>query len=948
MASDISRFGRVRVQYTNLSYSGPSRTGGYFGAVGGDADTPMLYDIMALQLMFGANMNTRTGDTVYGFNSNAGSRIYDFTQNVEPGLCIWDSGGNDTLDVSLFTQNQNISLVGGAFSDVGGLSHNVSIALGAIVENAVGGRGNDAITGNDAANALRGGDGNDAISGGLGDDTLNGGRGNDVVEGGKGNDILLGDGGLLVPDSAIYGLTLNSGGTGQSIRKTGMSGLPQTGMTIEFDVRFAANPGYQWFVAAPGLSMMFDPTNTGAPGLWVLLNNSWTYSQITVSQLGDGNSHRISFAWDSATGAYAHYLDGALVKGGTGFQTGVNLNPTGAGSVTFNPVGGAIGDIRLYSRALSAGEILATAPTALADPVHAGGLIFNWQVGANGVLTDAHGGAAPTVAAGTGIAPAVTTLVAVTSFNDTLNGGDGNDRLDGGVGNDLLFGGAGDDIMYVDSAGDAVMENAAEGVDTVYACVDFTLPQNVEVLNLTGTAIRGAGNSGEYWIYGNANNNSLDARSGAGHLFGGAGNDIYYIDSASDGMAENSGEGTDTVYASIDFVLPQNVEVLNLKGAAIRGVGNSGEYWIYGNANNNSLDARGGAGHLFGGAGNDVYFIDSAGDGLAEDADQGTDTVYAYFDFTLPQNVEVLNLKGSAIRGWGNSGEYWIYGNANNNTLDARSGSGHLFGSVGDDIYFVDSIGDSLTENAGEGTDTVYASLDFVLPQNVEVLNLGGSAVRGVGNSGEYWIYDNANNNIIDARGGTGHLFGGAGDDTYLVDGASDQVAEGSSGGNDTIYASATYGLNEGSEIETLSASGTSAVDLTGNSYGNTLIGNGAANILDGRGGPDTLWGLGGSDTFLLTSPGNGYDTIGDFVSGADRIAIGQSAFGLSGIGSLATAGVNFVLGTVASGGAASLVYDQTSGSLWFDADGAGVGQAIRIAALSGNPNATYNDFHVV
>ncbi|MDC7784345.1 M10 family metallopeptidase C-terminal domain-containing protein [Rhodoplanes sp. TEM] len=151
-------------QYTVMSYFDESYTTGSYGSY---PDGLMLYDIYALQQIYGANMSTRTGATVYGFNSTAGG-IYDFTSNTSPALCIWDAGGIDTLDLSGYASTQSISLVAGTFCSVGGLTGNLSIAYGCTIENAVGGSGNDTITGNSANNILRGGGGTDTIDGGAG------------------------------------------------------------------------------------------------------------------------------------------------------------------------------------------------------------------------------------------------------------------------------------------------------------------------------------------------------------------------------------------------------------------------------------------------------------------------------------------------------------------------------------------------------------------------------------------------------------------------------------------------------------------------------------------------------------------------------------------------------------------------------------------------------------
>ena len=134
---------------------------------------PMMDDIAAAQRLYGANTNTRNTDTTYGFNSNTNRDALSLkTANDNPVFCVWDGGGNDTLDFSGFSQDQKINLNAESFSDVGALKGNVSIAKGVTLENAVGGTGNDALIGNHVANRLTGGGGADSLQGGGGADTF--------------------------------------------------------------------------------------------------------------------------------------------------------------------------------------------------------------------------------------------------------------------------------------------------------------------------------------------------------------------------------------------------------------------------------------------------------------------------------------------------------------------------------------------------------------------------------------------------------------------------------------------------------------------------------------------------------------------------------------------------------------------------------------------------------
>jgi serralysin len=193
---DHADFAQDTRQYSVMSYWDAAKNGA--DHIQGDtqfvASTPLLYDILSLQQLYGANMGTRTGDTVYGFNSNTGQTPFNFAFNPGPVIAIWDAGGNDTIDLSGYATASRIDLNQGAYSDAGGMTGNVAIAFGALIENAVGGSGADVVIGNAAANRIylqaggddeaRGGGGNDGVYFGrayTSADTVFGGDGIDSV-----------------------------------------------------------------------------------------------------------------------------------------------------------------------------------------------------------------------------------------------------------------------------------------------------------------------------------------------------------------------------------------------------------------------------------------------------------------------------------------------------------------------------------------------------------------------------------------------------------------------------------------------------------------------------------------------------------------------------------------------------------------------------------------------
>jgi Ca2+-binding RTX toxin-like protein len=355
---------------------------------------------------------------------------------------------------------------------------------------------------------------------------------------------------------------------------------------------------------------------------------------------------------------------------------------------------------------------------------------------------------------------------------DMLTGGGDANTLDGGAGADAMAGGAGNDTYVVDHAGDMAIENAGEGTDTVLASAHFALSANVENLTLTGSAdLQGYGNGDANTITGNAGNNLLDGRGGADVMLGGTGNDVYLVDNGSDQVVENPGEGNDAVFSTAHLVLSANVETLVLQGSAdLQGYGNSLTNALYGNTGGNLLDGRGGADVMFGGAGNDLYFVDDAGDVVIENPGEGNDAVFSTAHLVLSANVETLVLQGSAdLQGYGNSLTNVLYGNAGGNLLDGRGGADVMLGGAGNDLYFVDDAGDMVAENASEGSDAVFATVDYTLAANVEALVLQGSDnPSGTGNALANNIYGNSGGNTLDGGAAADLLTGNAGNDTFL------------------------------------------------------------------------------------------------------------------------------------------------------------------------------------
>jgi Ca2+-binding RTX toxin-like protein len=214
----------------------------------------------------------------------------------------------------------------------------------------------------------------------------------------------------------------------------------------------------------------------------------------------------------------------------------------------------------------------------------------------------------------------------------------------------------------------------------------------------------------------------LDGKAGADAMVGFGGNDIYYIDNALDAVNEGAADGAlDWIFASVSYTLGAGVYVERLVTAdvgatsAINLTGNALANVIYGNAGANVLDGKAGAHLLAGQAGNDWYYVDNAGDVVAELAGGGAnDRVFAGVSYTLGAGVQVEmlttsdNLATTAINLTGNELANAIYGNAGANLLDGKGGPDTLTGMGGADTF-------RFSTAIGAGTGNVDYISDFTV-----------------------------------------------------------------------------------------------------------------------------------------------------------------------------------------------------------------------------------------
>ena len=738
------------------------------------------------------------------------------------------------------------------------------------------GEGDDAVVDDGGDDIVDAGAGNDLINTGIGNDVVLAGAGDDIVFAGDGNDVVFGDDAAGNGDDLIMlqgGNDVAFGGGGNDFISGG-----------DGNDAISGNDGNDKLFGEAGWDAVFG--GNGDDELWGMdgddLLDAGNGNDLLVGGSGDdvmqGGAGDDSYEVDSATDVVDETIDGGISgTSGSGDAGGVD---TVRASINYT-LGALIENLTLTGSSLT-----------------------GTGNGGNNVLVG-------------------------NEVGNTLYGLGGNDTLDGSVGADTLVGGTGDDTYVVDNAGDLVVEKSGEGTDMVRSRVSYDLANNVENLTLVGiNAINGTGNALDNVLIGNAAANTLDGGVGADVMRGGRGNDSYVVDNAGDQIIETVGEGTDSVSASIDYTLTANVENLTLTGNAIHATGNELDNAIIGNAEANIIDGGAGIDTMVGGQGNDTYYADNSADAVMEKLDEGVDSVIASASYTLSANVENLALVGSATLGTGNAlantltandlgntlsglaGNDTLFGGASADTLlggadddslqgnggddllDGGTGADSMVGGLGNDSYVLDNAGDQIIEAAGEGTDSVSASIDYALTVNVENLTLTGNATQGTGNDLANTLTANDLGNTFDGMAGADTLIGGAGadillggadndslqgnagadlldggtgadamsggegNDSYVVDSAGDSVTEFFNQGYDQVSSSINYVLPQ--HVEKLTLTGI-AIRGTGNDLDNAIFGNIEANIIDGATGTDQMSGAQGDDRYIVD---NASDTV--------------------------------------------------------------------------------------
>ena len=543
---------------TYRSYQNQAISGGYTNESFGYAQSPMMYDIAALQHMYGANYSSNAGATTYSWNPATGEASVDGVAQGAPGanrvfMTVWDGGGTDTYDFSNYTTSVAADLRPGAWSTLSQSQRaylgngnyaagNVANALlhdgdlRSIIENLRGGSAADTLIGNQAANRIEGNGGNDV---------LDGGAGSDVLDGGDDADRLIWSGGLDVLD----------GGAGDDT--VDFSGFSSA---VWVDLAYAAGPYEAW---------------TRDSGSWT--SGGWRMiADVANAENLEGTSYDDLLAGD----AHANRLEGGAGNDTLFGERGNDTLTGGTGNDVLNGdagddvlTGGAGDDRLIWTGGLDvlnggAGEDTADfsgfVSAVWVDLAYAGGPYEAWTLDSQTWTSGSWRRIADV---------ANVENLRGTAHDDLLAGNDSQNVLDGGAGNDFLLGEAGNDRLRWSGGIDVMNGGAGEDtldfsgfVSAVWVHLGYTAGRyeawtldtgswtsgawrtiadvsNVE--NLSGTANDDllAGDAAANRLEGGAGDDTLFGEQANDTLFGGAGDDVLNGDAGQDVL--NGGQGAD-------------------------------------------------------------------------------------------------------------------------------------------------------------------------------------------------------------------------------------------------------------------------------------------------------------------------------------------------------------------------------------------------------------------
>jgi Ca2+-binding RTX toxin-like protein len=758
-------------------------------------------------------------------------------------------GPDDVSDVIVELDGEGIDEVDTDFA---------SYTLGANLENLSGTSATGQIlTGNALANIIAGFTGNDVIDGGAGADTMQGGAGNDVYYVDDLGDTVSDSSGTDEIRTALASYTI-----GPSSGVENLTGLASTGQSL------TGSSGNNLITGGDGNDLLdggagVDTLRGGKGDDTYYVDNRQDFA---VENAGEGydtvfvssSSFTLSPNIEAMTGTSAagqNLLDNSLdnVVTGAGGADIIRLTFGGADKAFGN---GGNDVIYFNTQMTSADEVDggAGSDTVALQGSNYSGIYFpgGLTLGANLLVN-------------------VETLLLMTNTDTRYGGSDitGNAYNLISVDSNVAAG----TQLFVDGSALAFYENL---VFNGSAETDGTF-------KVTGGAAADTitGGAGADLLTGGSGDDTLDGGAGADTLTGGSGNDAYVVDSVSDTVTELAGGGADEIRTALAAYTLTAANVETLRGTSASGqsltAGAAGQT-IIGGTGADTLDDGGFAATLKGGLGDDVYAVHAAAAGIVENGGEGTDTVRSYVaSYALGANLE--NLVGMLSTGQtltGNASANAIAGGSGDDRLDGGAGADTMTGGLGDDTYVVDNAGDVVTENAGEGTDTVETNLAaYTLADNVEKLT--GTSAAGQALTG------NSAANTLTGGSGNDTLVGGAGNDT-LIGGLGTDTASYATGGAITVSVSSagTGQVVVGpSDTDTFS----SVERIVGSAFSDSFSNDSAGGM--------TFVGGDGNDTYYLFGAG---DTVVEAAGGGgDKVVTNAAAYTLA-------ANVENLTGTLATG----------------------------------------------
>jgi Ca2+-binding RTX toxin-like protein len=695
--SSAAYFSQYPVQGSNWGFSADGHHN--------DPTGLMPLDIIAAQALYGAPASTPlSGGQTFGFHSNVSGPsgiFFDFTQNTNPVLTLWDAGTNNTLDISGWSTPSTVNLNPGTFSSMDGMTDNLAIAFGTAIDLFVGGGGSDTVTGNNDGDTFTGGSGNDTFTGGTGTDTVvfSGNFSDYTITDLGGGSFRIADNRAGSPDGTDVTNAIEQGKFADGTRTLGATGnVPAVLHSGAFAIyENTTTPAGSNVFADNGFGAASDPDSplvvtavngsAGNVGHQITLASG---AHLTVN--GDGTflydpSHVFDYLPDPGSGASNTqaadsftYSDGSVSASIALTITGVDSNDTLIGTSGNDTLEGGIGNDTINGGAGYDAASYAHAPS-----------------GVNVDLSIA--GAQNTGGAGVDTLVNIEYLIG-SSFGDTLKGdgvhnvylagGAGNDVLQGGSGSDYLDGGAGfDTASYANATAGVNVDLSIAGDQNTGGAGTDTLV-NIEYLvgSSFSDALRGDGVR-NVLLVGGGGNDLLQGGSGNDYLDGGTGLDAASYANATAGVNVDLSITVDqnTVGAGVDTLV--NIEYLvgSAFGDTLKGDGVHNTY-LAGGAGNDLLQGGAGNDYLDGGAGYDAASYANAASGVTVDLSiQGDQNTGGAGVDTL---VNIEYLIGSpfddVLKGNGVTGVY-LAGGGGNDALYSGAGDDYLVGGPGNDTF---------------------------------------------------------------------------------------------------------------------------------------------------------------------------------------------------------------------------------------------------------------------